>query len=87
MPSVMDERHEEIRSESISSDHLSEKPVLRPLAENTDRVEWLNERFGPFPTNDERHFSSNSRLRLTANVSSSFLILQRHATNGRALET
>jgi hypothetical protein len=30
MPSVMDERHEEIRSESISSDHLSEKPVLRP---------------------------------------------------------
>jgi hypothetical protein len=30
MPSVMDERHEEIRSASISSDHLSEKPVLQP---------------------------------------------------------
>jgi hypothetical protein len=29
MPSVMDERHEEIRSESISSDHLSEKSVAR----------------------------------------------------------
>lgn len=34
MPSVMDERHEEIRSESISGYHLSEKPdVTRPLAE------------------------------------------------------
>ena len=31
MPSVMDERHEEIRSESISGYHLSEKPVIRPL--------------------------------------------------------
>jgi hypothetical protein len=30
MPSVMDERHEELRSESISIDHLSEKPVTRP---------------------------------------------------------
>ena len=29
MPSVMDERHEEIRSESISGDHLSEKPVIQ----------------------------------------------------------
>jgi hypothetical protein len=36
MPSVMDERDEEIHSESISSDHLSEKPVLRPLAEDID---------------------------------------------------
>jgi hypothetical protein len=32
MPSVMDERHEEIRSESTSGDHLSEKPVIRQLA-------------------------------------------------------
>jgi len=39
MPSVMDERHEEIRSESISSDDLSEKPVIRPFAQNTDRSE------------------------------------------------
>jgi hypothetical protein len=31
MPSVMDERHEEIRSASISSDHLSEKPVFGNL--------------------------------------------------------
>ena len=30
MPSVMDERHEEIRSESISGDH-SEKPVMQQL--------------------------------------------------------
>jgi hypothetical protein len=30
-PSVMDERHEEIRSESISGDHLYEKPVIRQL--------------------------------------------------------
>jgi hypothetical protein len=30
MPSVMDERHEEIRGESISGDHLSEKAVFRP---------------------------------------------------------
>jgi len=28
MPSLMDERHEEIRSEPISSDHLSERPVF-----------------------------------------------------------
>jgi hypothetical protein len=39
MPSVMDERHEEIRSASISSDHLSEKPVIRQLAEDPDRSE------------------------------------------------
>ena len=39
MPSVMDERHEEIRSESISSDHLSDKPVIQQLAEDTDRSE------------------------------------------------
>jgi hypothetical protein len=24
---------------------VSEKPVFRPLAENTDRLEWLSERF------------------------------------------
>jgi hypothetical protein len=32
MPSVMDEGHEEIRSKSISSDHLSEEPVIRQHA-------------------------------------------------------
>jgi hypothetical protein len=39
MPSVMDERHEEIRSGSIGSDHLSEKPVTQQLAEDIDRSE------------------------------------------------
>jgi hypothetical protein len=29
---------------------MSGKPVFRPLAENTDRVEWLNDRFGLFPS-------------------------------------
>jgi hypothetical protein len=24
--------------------HVSDKPVFRPLAESTDRIEWLNER-------------------------------------------
>jgi hypothetical protein len=39
MPSEMDERHEEIRSESISSDHLSEEPVLHPGGfVNTGRI-------------------------------------------------
>jgi hypothetical protein len=42
-PPPLDERHEEIRSESISGDHLSEKPLYRPLAEDTDRPDQLNE--------------------------------------------
>jgi len=27
------------------SNHLSDQPVLRPLAEKTDRREWFDERF------------------------------------------
>jgi hypothetical protein len=38
MPSVMDERHEEIRSESISSDHLSEKPVIHSSGSDQEGV-------------------------------------------------
>jgi hypothetical protein len=30
--------------------YLAEKPVVRPLAENTDQLKWLNERFGLFST-------------------------------------
>jgi hypothetical protein len=37
-PSVMDERHEEIRSESISGDHLYEKPVYRPNDSDQEEV-------------------------------------------------
>ena len=39
VPSVMDERHEEMLSESISGDHLSEKPVIQQRANDTDRPE------------------------------------------------
>jgi hypothetical protein len=47
MPSVMDERHEEIRSEPISSDHFSEEPVIRQLAEDIDPSGYLDECIAP----------------------------------------
>ena len=31
----------------FGKDHLSAKPVFGNLAETTDRLEWLNERFLP----------------------------------------
>ena len=33
-------------NESNWPHHLYEKQFFRPLVENTDRLEWLNERFG-----------------------------------------
>jgi len=36
------------------SESISDKPVFRPLAEKTDRLEWLNERFGLFASVEQR---------------------------------
>jgi len=36
----------------VTQKHKSDMPVLRPLAENTVRLEWLNERIGLLPTDD-----------------------------------
>ena len=45
MPSAMDERHAEIRRESISSDQLSEKPVIQTdgSAQEDATISELNE--------------------------------------------
>ena len=32
-----------VQNEFMGSNHLSERPVLRPVAENADRLEWFHE--------------------------------------------
>src|ERR1700730_3382775 len=37
--------------------HLSKKPVTRPLGEDIDRFEWIDERFALLPRTDNFWFS------------------------------